>query len=98
VRRAELFSLINDLPTCYEVVSGKFKGKLDSAPRKAGPAGGQKKRPRPAVSVARCPQHVVAGAQQQLQAHYFAPSDGHCYMTGGRLVDEAADTEPAAGL
>jgi hypothetical protein len=54
VRRAELFSLINDLPTCYEVVSGKIKGMLDSAPRKAGPAGGQKKRPRPAVSVARC--------------------------------------------
>lgn len=45
--------MINDLPTCYEVVSGKVS--LDGAPQARKPSGGatkgQQKRQRPAVSV-----------------------------------------------
>lgn len=46
--RLELFNMINDLPTCYEVVSGKARS--DAAPVRKGPGGGQPKRPRPTVS------------------------------------------------
>lgn len=45
----ELFQMINELPTCYEVVSGKARSDISS---QAKVAGGQQKRQRPAVSTA----------------------------------------------
>lgn len=46
--RLELFNLINELPTCYEVVSGKAKS--DVGPASARPPASGQKRQRPAVS------------------------------------------------
>lgn len=48
--RADLFRMINELPTCYEVVSGKLAAMADELDTKAKKPGQGQKRQRPAVS------------------------------------------------
>lgn len=49
--RLELFNLINELPTCYEVVSGKARAEAAGQKRPGAAGGGQQKRSRAAVSL-----------------------------------------------